>query len=314
MDTIASTKIFAGTSNPKLFKAISNILRIPLGKIDVQTFRDGEIRVEIDEPIRGDTVFLLQSTCNPVNDNLMELLIMADAVRRSHAHRIIAVLPYSGYSRQDRRPGFSRTPITARLVADMIQTAGIEYVITVDVHSLQQQGFFNIPFTNISASVEIVADIWKYQSNDSIIISPDVGGVARARSIAKQLDKDLAIIDKRRSEAGKATIMNIIGNVKDKECIMVDDMVDSAGTLCKGAHALMEAGAKKIVAYATHGVFSDPAQRNIAMSVLEEVVVMDTIPPPFKDPKIRYLSNASSIAETMRRIMTNKSVSAIYHE
>lgn len=313
---LSRAKIFAGNSNMPLAKRVANRLQLPLGNAEIARFSDGEIRVEINEPVRGDTVFVFQSTCAPVNDNIMEMLILIDAIRRSHSKRIVAVIPYFGYARQDRRPGFFRTPITARLIADMIEAAGVEYVITVDIHSQQQQGFFHIPTTNISASVEIVADIWRNNSSldDLVIVSPDTGGVARARTVSKQLeDIELAIVDKRRTGVNKVKVMHVIGNVEGKNCIIIDDMIDTAGTLTKAAQALKEAGANKISAYATHGVFSGPAYDNINKSVLDEVVITDTIPiDTYKSSKIRVLSLANVLAETMLRIKSHQSVSQLY--
>lgn len=315
----SSAKIFTGNANPKLAKSIANILNAPLGKIEVEHFSDGEIRVEIDEPVRGNTVFIIQPTCAPANDNFMELVTMADAFRRAAAKRIIAVIPYYGYARQDRRPELTRTPITSRLIADMIQVSGVDQVIIVDIHSGQQQGFFTIPITNISASPEITGDIWRQYGRDIsnlVVVSPDTGGVTRARSIAKQLnDADLAIIDKRRPRANVSQVMNVIGDVEGKTCIIVDDMIDTAGTLCKAAQALKDRGAAKIVAYATHAVFSGPALSNIRESVLDEVVVTDTIPSNFVSDdgeKIRVLSVASLIAETMNRALIGQSISEMY--
>lgn len=313
-----NAKIFTGNSNNELACHISRILKQRLGKIDIECFSDGEIRCEINETIRECNIHIIQSTCAPANDNLMELLIMADAFTRSAALKVIAIVPYFGYARQDRRPQYTRTPITSRLVADMIQAAGIKQMVVVDLHSEQQQGFFKIPTTNISASPIIVGDIWKkYKHNmdNVIVVSPDTGGVARARAIAKQLDDaDLAIIDKRRPEANVAQVMHIIGDVKDKQCIIVDDMIDTAGTLCKAATALKEHGASRVVAYATHPVFSGDAYDNIANSDIDEVVVTDTIPLSTEQSsdKIRIISIASLIAETMKRINDGQSVSEIY--
>jgi len=301
-----NAKIFSGNSNKELAVHIGRILKQRLGDIDLERFSDGEIRCEINETIRESNIHIIQSTCAPTNDNLMELLIMADAFQRSAALKVIAIVPYYGYARQDRRPQYTRTPITSRLVADMIQSAGIDQLVVVDLHSEQQQGFFKIPTTNVSASPII---------NNLVVVSPDTGGVARARAIAKHLnDADLAIIDKRRPKANVAQVMNIIGDVEDKVCIIVDDMIDTAGTLCKAATALKEHGAKTVAAYATHGIFSGNAYNNISESVLDEVVVTDTIPLPTSQScdKIRVISIASLIAETMRRINDGQSVSEIY--
>lgn len=312
------TKLFAGNSNPNLSVRIAQSLNLQqLGNVDVSKFSDGEVRVEYNEGVRGDDIFLIQSTCAPTNDNLMELLVMADAARRSNANKIYAVVPYFGYSRQDRRPGFSRVAITSRLVADMIAAAGIDYLVTVDIHASQIQGFFSIPTLNVTAAPVLTGDIWKrYTKNDIVIVSPDIGGVARARSIAKQLDNaELAIIDKRRPQANVSEVMNIIGNVEGKTCILVDDMVDTAGTLCKGAAALKEQGATIVSAYCTHPILSGPALENVANSQLDELVVTDTIPlsPQAKEVhNIRVLSVASLLAETIDRLDNNKSVSQIY--
>lgn len=314
--SLTNAKIFTGNSNPALARKVARALHLPLGKIEVEHFSDGEVRVEIGEPVRDDTVFIVQSTCAPTNDNLMELIIMADAFRRSAVKKIVAVIPYYGYARQDRRPDHTRTPITSRLVADMIQVAGVDQVVVVDIHSGQQQGFFTIPVINVSAAPEIVGDIWRHHGNniDNVsIVSPDTGGVVRARSIAKQLnDADLAIVDKRRPKANESQVMNVIGDVEGKTCIVVDDMIDTAGTLCKAAAALVERGADKVIAYATHPVFSGPAYDNIENSVLSEVVVMDTIPVSHESPKIRTISIANLIAETLSRSQNGKSVSELY--
>lgn len=311
------TKLFTGNSNPALAQKIARLSKTPLGDLEVNKFSDGEVRVEYNEGIRGQDLFLIQSTCAPTNDNLMQLLVMADAARRSAANKIYAVVPYFGYSRQDRRPGYSRVSITSRLVADMIVTSGVDYLVTVDIHAAQIQGFFSIPTLNVSASPVLTGDIWRrYSRSDMIIVSPDVGGVARARSIAKQLDNaDLAIIDKRRPEANVSEVMNIIGDVNGKTCVLVDDMVDTAGTLCKAAAALKENGAKKVVAYCTHPVLSGNALNNIRDSVLDELVVTDTI--PLTDEanqlsKIRVLSIAGLLADTIYRLDNNESVSANY--
>jgi len=318
MTALMDSKVFSGNANPVLAKSIAKALNIYLSKADVEKFSDAEIRVELNEPVRTKTVFIVQPTCAPANDNLMELLIMSDAIKRSAADKVIAVIPYYGYARQDRRPIYTRTPVTSRLVADMIQSAGIEQLVVVDIHSEQQQGFFNIPVTNISASPIIVGDIWrKYQRdiNNLVIVSPDTGGVARARSIAKQVsDADLAIIDKRRPKANISQVMNVIGDVEGRDCIIVDDMIDTAGTLAKAALALKEKGALSVIAYATHPVFSGNAYKNINESELDEVIVTDTIPlsKTYSSDKIRVISIASLLAETMRRINNGQSVSEIY--
>lgn len=319
------TKLFGGNANPALAAKIAKYLNVELGDAEITKFSDGEIRVEINEHVRGHHTIIIQPTCSPTNDNIMELLVMVDALRRSSVKSITAVIPYYGYSRQDRRPDFTRTPITSRLVADMLQAAGVQHVITADIHSGQQQGFFNIPVTNISASPEIVGDIWRrhaHNPKDLVVVSPDTGGVVRARSVAKQLDNaELAIIDKRRPRANVSEVMHIIGDVQDKRCIVIDDMIDTAGTLCKGAAALKEQGAKFVAAYATHAVFSGSAISNIEDSDLDEVVVTDTIPLPadrrdgnalYVSNKIRVISVAGLIAETIRRIRSKESVSEMY--
>lgn len=310
--------LLAGNSNPKLAKDVLQKLPGFLGvKSDITQFSDGELRVELRSHVRGEIVYILQSTCAPANDTIMELMLMADAVKRSSATRIVAVIPYFGYARQDRRPGYSRVPISARVIADMIQASGIDHVITVDLHATQIQGFFSIPVDNISASQLFCADVWRSHIDQSpIIVSPDVGGVARARSLAKQLNNiDLAIVDKRRPKANVSEVMNIIGDVEGKTCIIVDDMVDTAGTLGKAADALIEiGGAKRVVAYASHGVLSGKAAENLAKSKLEELVVTDTIPlsAELKSVgKIRQLSIAGIIAETLNRVNQSLSVSDI---
>lgn len=318
MTTLINSKIFTGNANINLAKKIAKSLNVSLSKADVEKFSDNEIRVELNESVRLQSVFLIQPTCGPVNDNLMELLIMADTVRRSAASKIIGVIPYYGYARQDRRPSYSRTPVTSRLVADMIQAAGINQLIIVDLHSEQQQGFFTIPITNISAAPIIVGDIWKKYQRDIesvVIVSPDTGGVARARSIAKQInDADLAIIDKRRPKANVSQVMNVIGDVNNRDCIIIDDMIDTAGTLSKAAKALKENGATSVIAYATHPIFSGNAYKNIDNSELDEVIVTDSIPlsKDLCSNKIRIISIASLLAETMRRVNNGKSVSEIY--
>lgn len=318
MPTLNDAKLFAGNANRPLACAVATALKIKLAKIDVAKFSDNEIRIEIEEHIRQETAFILQPTCAPANDNLMEFLIMADAIRRSAPTEIIGIIPYYGYARQDRRPEFTRTPITSRLVADMIQIASVDQLIVVDLHSEQQCGFFTIPVTNISAAPVIVSDIWRTQfanMDNLVIVSPDTGGVARARSIAKQLnDADLAIIDKRRPDANVSVVMHVIGDVEGKHCIMYDDMIDTAGTLCKAADALKANGAKSVMAYATHAVFSGKAYDNIENSVLDEVIVTDTIPLPTEksSSKIRVISLANLLAETILRINEGRSVSAMY--
>ena len=308
--------VFTGNANPELAQAMVRQLNIPLGAAAVGTFRDGEVSVEIHENVRGKDVFIVQSTCRPTNDNLMEVLVMADAIRRSSASRITAVIPYFGYARQDRRVRSARVPITAKVVAGMITAAGIDRVVTVDLHADQIQGFFDIPVDNVYATPLFVADIERKGYHDPMVVSPDVGGVVRARALAKQLnDTDLAIIDKRRPKANESQVMHIIGEVKDRTCILVDDMVDTAGTLCQAADALKERGASQVVAYCTHPVLSGPAIDNICNSSLDEIVVTDTIPlsnAARNCDKIRSLSLAPMLAETIRRVNNEESLSAMF--
>ncbi len=308
--------VFAGNSNPQLANEIAKRLNLPLGNAIVGQFSDGEVMVEIMENVRGKDVFIVQPTCAPTNKNLMELLVMVDAMRRSSAARVTAVMPYFGYARQDRRPRSARVPITAKVVAEMISTVGTDRVLTVDLHADQIQGFFSIPVDNVYASPILLGDIWRRKYDNLMVVSPDVGGVVRARALAKRLDDaDLAIIDKRRPRANEAKVMNIIGDVKDRTCILIDDLVDTAGTLCAAAAALKENGAEKVVAYITHPVLSGPAIENISNSVLDELVVTDTIPlqeDAKECGKIRQLSIAELLAETMRRISNEESVSTLY--
>lgn len=308
--------VFTGNANPELAQAMVRQLNIPLGAAAVGTFRDGEVSVEIHENVRGKDVFIVQPTCRPTNDNLMEVLVMADAIRRSSASRITAVIPYFGYARQDRRVRSARVPITAKVVAGMITAAGFDRVVTVDLHADQIQGFFDIPVDNVYATPLFVADIERKGYVDPIVVSPDVGGVVRARALAKQLnDTDLAIIDKRRPKANESQVMHIIGEVKDRTCILVDDMVDTAGTLCQAADALKERGASKVVAYCTHPILSGPAIENICNSKLDEIVVTDTIPlstAARNCEKIRSLSLAPMMAETIRRVNNEESLSAMF--
>jgi len=308
--------VFSGNANPPLARSIVRHLRMPLGRISVGRFSDGETSVEIMENIRGRDVFLLQSTCPPVNDHLMELLVMADACRRSSAARVTAVVPYFGYARQDRRPRSARVAITAKMVANLIDSAGIDRLLTVDLHADQIQGFFDIPVDNVYASPVLLGDAWKRKEGDIVVVSPDVGGVVRARALAKRLDDaDLAIIDKRRPQPNESKVMNIIGEVDGKTCIMIDDLVDTAGTMCHAAEALKEDGARRVLAYITHPVLSDPAVERISNSVLDELVVTDTIPLSAKAAacdRIRQLSVAELLAETMRRIAGGESVSSLY--
>jgi len=308
--------LFTGNANPRLAQEVENVLTLPLGKATVSRFSDGEIQVDIEENVRGRDVFIIQSTCAPTNDNLMELLVITDALWRASARRITAVIPYFGYARQDRRVRSARVPITAKLVANMICSAGIDRVLTIDLHADQIQGFFDIPVDNVYASPILLGDIWRQKHDNKIVVSPDVGGVVRARAIAKRLDDaDLAIIDKRRPRANETQVMNIIGNVRDKFCVLVDDLVDTAGTLCQAAAALKAQGAERVVAYATHAVLSGPAVDNISRSRLDELVVTDTIPlgPQASEcPKIRQLSVAHTLAETIRRVAAEESVSSLY--
>ncbi len=312
----ATMAIFSGNANPKLAHDIAKILHIPLAKAQVGRFSDGEINVEILESIRGRETFIVQSTCPPGPENLMELLIMIDAVKRASAARITAVIPYFGFARQDRRPRASRVPITAKLVAKLIGVAGVDRVLTVDLHADQIQGFFDIAVDNVYASPVLLGDVWKKKYDDMVVVSPDVGGVVRARALAKRLDDaDLVIIDKRRSQANQSEVMNIIGEVEGKSCVLIDDMVDTAGTLCHAASALKDNGAKIVVAYITHAVLSGPAVSRIGDSDLDEIVVTDTIPLSESAQacdKIRQLSTAELLAETMRRISDEESVSSIY--
>ncbi len=311
----ASFMIFSGNANRPLAQSIVDRLNMRLGLASVGRFSDGEIAVEIEEHVRGREVFVVQSTHMP-HDNLMELLVIVDALRRASAGTITAVIPYFGYARQDRRPRSARVPITAKLVAKMITAAGVDRLLTVDLHADQVQGFFDIPVDNVYASPLLLGDIWRQKYDDQIVVSPDVGGVVRARALAKRLgDADLAIIDKRRPKANEAQVMNIIGDVAGRTCILVDDLVDTAGTLCQAAKALKEQGAVRVVAYCTHPVLSGPAVDNIAASQLDELVVTDTIPLRLEAqtcPKIRQLSVADMLAETIRRIAVGESVSSLY--
>ncbi len=308
--------IFSGNANPELARRIASHLHLSLGKCTVQTFSDGEVSVEIEETVRGREVFIIQPTCKPTNDHIMELLVMVDALRRASAERITAVVPYFGYSRQDRRPRSARVPITAKVVANMIEAVGTDRILTVDLHADQIQGFFNIPVDNVYASPILLGDVWRQRHPNLLVVSPDVGGVVRARALAKRLgDADLAIIDKRRPRANVAKVMNIIGDVEGMNCVLVDDLVDTAGTLCNAAAALKDHGAVSVSAYCTHPVLSGPAIDNISGSQLDELVVTDTIPlsPAARDcSQIRQLSIATMLAETIRRIYQNESVSSMY--
>lgn len=308
--------VFAGNANPALAQKIAESLDSRMGNATVGQFSDGEIAVEINENVRGKDVFILQSTCAPTNDNLMELILMVDALRRASAGRITAVLPYFGYARQDRRVRSARVPISAKVVADMMVKAGVDRVMTMDLHADQIQGFFDVPVDNVYGSPILLDDIERQNYSDLVVVSPDVGGVVRARAIAKQLNADLAIIDKRRPQANQAQVMHIIGEIEGRTCVVVDDMIDTAGTLCKAGEALKEHGAKRVVAYATHPILSGPAVDNITNSVLDEVVVTDTIPlseTARRSGKIRQLSVAGLIAEAIRRVSNEESVSAMFH-
>jgi len=312
----STTTIFSGNAHPALADSIARHLGLPLGKISVGRFSDGEVSIEIMENVRGHEIILVQPTCPPTNDHLMELLVMADACARASASQITALIPYFGYSRQDRRPRAARVPITSKLVADLIGAAGIDRVITVDVHADQIQGFFDIPVDNLYASPVLLADVWQQEYTDMVVVSPDVGGVVRARALAKRLDdSDLAIIDKRRPQPNMAEIMNIIGEVAGKTCVLIDDIVDTAGTLCQAATVLKEKGAVRVVAYITHPVLSGPAVQRIEESELDEIVVSDTIPlseAAEACARIRQLSVAELLAETLRRIGDGESVSSLY--
>jgi ribose-phosphate pyrophosphokinase len=308
--------VFSGNANPQLAHDIARHLMVPLGRAAVSRFSDGELTVELLENVRGRDVFIVQPTSPPANDHLMELLVMVDACRRASAARITAVVPYFGYARQDRRPRAMRVPITAKLVANMIASAGVDRLLTVDLHADQIQGFFDIPVDNVYASPVLLGDVWKQKFPDLMVVSPDVGGVVRARALAKRLDDaDLAIIDKRRPKANESEVMNIIGEVTGKSCVLVDDLIDTAGTLCHAAEALKEAGARRVLAYITHAVLSGPAVDRVSKSHLDELVVTDTIPlrgAARECSKIRQLSVAGLLAETMRRIRDEESVSSLY--
>jgi ribose-phosphate pyrophosphokinase len=307
--------VFTGKANPALAQEITRHLHVPLGRAHVGRFSDGEVNVELMENVRGRDVFIVQPT-NPPAENLMELLMMTDACRRASAKRITAVVPYFGYGRQDRRPRATRVSITAKLVANMIASAGVDRLLTVDLHADQIQGFFDIPVDNVYASPVLLGDAWKQKYKDMVVVSPDVGGVVRARALAKRLDDaDLAIIDKRRPRPNESKVMNIIGEVEGRTCVLIDDMVDTAGTLCQAAQALKDEGAIKVVAYITHPVLSGAAIERISKSVLDELVVTDTIPLSEEGlacSRIRQLSVAGLLAETVRRINDEESVSSLY--
>lgn len=308
--------VFAGNANPLLAQRIVEILGTRLGKISVDTFSDGEICVEVMENVRGRDIFIIQPTCSPCNDHLMELLVMIDAMRRASAARVTAVVPYYGYSRQDRKPRSARVPITAKVVANMLAAVKLDRLLTVDLHADQIQGFFDLPLDNVYASPILLGDVWQQRHENLLVVSPDVGGVVRARALAKRLgDAELAIIDKRRPKANVSEVMNIIGDVEDKNCVIVDDLVDTAGTLCKAAAALKDNGATSVSAYCTHPVLSGNAIENIRNSVLDELVVTNTIPLSEEARacgRIRQLSVANMLAETIRRIHHEESVSEMY--
>ena len=311
----ANLMVVSGNANPLLAKEVARRLAIPVGRMSVGRFSDGEVNVEILENVRGRDVFVLQSTSTPTNDNLMEIMLIVDALKRSSAARITTAIPYFGYARQDRRPRSARVAISAKVVANMLEAVGVDRVLTMDLHADQIQGFFDIPVDNIYAAPILLGDVWKKNFEDLIVVSPDVGGVVRARALAKRLDSDLAIIDKRRPKANVSEVMNIIGEVEGRTCVIMDDMVDTAGTLCKAAEVLKERGAKRVLAYCTHAVLSGNAVQKIIASPLDELVVTDTI--ALRDDaracsKIRQLSVAELLAETIRRINTEDSVSNLF--
>ncbi|HEX4376918.1 MAG TPA: ribose-phosphate pyrophosphokinase [Steroidobacteraceae bacterium] len=313
---VTELALFAGNANPALAHDIARHLKVPLGRASVGRFSDGEVNIEIMENVRGRDVYIIQPTGSPANDNLMELLVMADACRRASAAHITAVVPYFGYARQDRRPRATRSAITAKLVADMVGQAGVDRLVTLDLHSDQIQGFFGIPVENVYGSPVLLGDVWRQRHPKLIVVSPDVGGVVRARAFAKRLDDaELAIIDKRRPRPNESKVMNIIGDVEGRTCVLIDDMVDTAGTLCLAAQALKDEGALKVVAYATHAVLSGNAVDRIAKSALDELVVTDTLPLSQQAKacgRIRQLSVGALLAETIRRIRDDDSVSSLY--
>jgi ribose-phosphate pyrophosphokinase len=315
MESPENLAVFAGNANPELATEVVQSLGIPMGKASVGTFSDGEINVEVMENVRGRDVFIIQPTCAPSNDNLMELLVMIDAIKRSSAGRITAVIPYFGYARQDRRPRTARVAISAKLVAEMISVAGADRVLTMDLHADQIQGFFDIPTDNIYGSPVLMSELWRKRLPNPIIISPDVGGVVRARAMAKQLETDLAIIDKRRPKANEAKVMHIIGDVSNRSCILIDDMVDTANTLCEAARALKEHGAIKVLASCTHPVLSGEAINRISNSEIDELLVTNSI--PLREDarncgKITQLSVAELLAESIRRVATGDSISNLF--
>ena len=312
---MAQLMLFSGNATPDLSKKVSDYLAVPLGNASVGRFSDGEIAIEIAENVRGQDVFVLQSTCAPTNDNLMELIVMCYALRRASASRITAVVPYFGYARQDRRPRSARVPITAKVVADIMVGVGIDRVLTVDLHADQIQGFFDVAVDNIYATPVMLEDIQRHQPKDVTVVSPDVGGVLRARAMAKLIDTDIAIIDKRRPRANQTEVMNIIGDVDGRTCLIVDDIVDTAGTLCNAAKALKEAGAKRVVAYCTHPVLSGRALENLTGSALDELVVTDSIPlrPELVNSgRVRVMTIAELLGEAVRRVSNEESISAMF--
>ncbi len=312
-----NTVLFTGNANPALAQDIATHLSIGLGKAKVARFSDGEVDVEIEQNVRARDIFVVQPTCRPTNENLMELCIMVDALKRASARRVTAVIPYFGYARQDRRPRSTRVPISARVVANLLEAVGVERLLTMDLHADQIQGFFNIPVDNIYASPVLLSDLQSKRYSDLVVVSPDVGGVVRARALAKQAGCELAIIDKRRPKANESEVMHVIGDIEGRNCVIMDDMIDTAGTLVKAAEVLKERGAKKVFAYCTHAVFSGPAIERIQNSKLDEVVVTDTI--PLDDGgrqcnKVRQLSVAFLFAETIRRISDGESVTSLFAE
>ncbi|WEN41028.1 Ribose-phosphate pyrophosphokinase [Thauera sp. GDN1] len=312
-----SLMVFTGNANPKLGADVTRRLGISLGSATVGRFSDGEVNVELLENVRGKDVFVLQPTCSPTNDNLMELLVLVDALKRASAGRITAAIPYFGYARQDRRPRSARVPITAKVVANMLQAVGVQRLLTMDLHADQIQGFFDIPVDNVYAAPVLLNDLDKQKYDDLLVVSPDVGGVVRARAFAKRMECDLAIIDKRRPKANVSEVMNIIGEVEGRTCVIMDDIVDTAGTLCKAAAALKQHGAKRVLSYCTHAVLSGAAVSRIAESDLDELVVTDTI--PLREDaracnRIRQVSVASLLADTILRISNEESVSSLFME
>ena len=309
--------VFTGNANPKLAQAVAQHINIPLGKAQVSRFSDGEVMVELFENVRGKDVFILQPTCAPTNDNLMEIMIMADALKRASAGRITAAIPYFGYARQDRRPRSARVAISAKVVANMLQVVGVSRVLVMDLHADQIQGFFDIPVDNIYASPILLGDLWKHNYDNLVVVSPDVGGVVRARALAKRMEADLAIIDKRRPRANVAEVMHIIGEVEGRNCVIMDDMVDTANTLCQAAQALRDSGALRVMAYATHPVLSGKAIERLNGSVIDELVVTDSIPLSAEAAacrKVRQLSCAALLGETISRIAREESVSSLFIE